>query len=71
MELASVPLESGTYIGYAVVHQYHVLQKDDGEAKLQVGLTQNTEREGLKVSLSTLDGARSPLTGQLSVRSYQ
>ena len=54
MKLASAPLESGTYVAYATVHpgQYHVLQKDNGEAKL--GLTQNTEHEGLEVSFGTI-----------------
>lgn len=45
MKLASGPLESGTYVTYAVVHpgQYHVIQRDNGDAKL--ALTHDVEDE--------------------------
>jgi len=48
MKLASGPLESGTYVTYAVVHpgQYHVIQRDNGDAKL--ALTHDVEDESLK-----------------------
>ena len=71
MKLASGPLESGTYVGYAAIHpgQYHVLQKDNGEAKL--GLTQSTEHEGLKVGFGTVTMSNSALAHDNSVGSRE
>jgi len=58
MKLTSGPIESGTYMGYAVVHpgQYHLVQKDNGDAKL--ALTQDVEDERLKWAIESMGNYR-------------